>query len=261
MDGPRLTASLTFPQGFLSREDVVELADLWSEALTALTDHVVGGDAGGLTPSDVPLVSVSQKDIDTWEANFERVAQSRLSDIWSLAPLQSGLLFHALISADSVDVYTMRVLLKLSGIVDHDRLRAAAQALLDRYENLRTAFVQNADGTSVQIVLERVDVPWREVDLSDRTVDDREAAFDELRIRDKAEHFDLTAAPLMRFTLVKMSESEHRFLVSSHHLLLDGWSTPLLMRDLLALYAFRGDAAALPRVRTWIPSRMPRGRR
>ncbi|MGB7383177.1 MAG: amino acid adenylation domain-containing protein, partial [Rhodococcus sp. (in: high G+C Gram-positive bacteria)] len=251
VDGPRLTASLTFPQGFLSREDVAELADLWSEALTALTEHVVGGDAGGLTPSDVPLVSVSQNDIDTWEANFERVAQSRLSDIWSLAPLQSGLLFHALISADSVDVYTMRVLLKLSGIVDHDRLRAAAQALLDRYENLRTAFVQNADGTSVQIVLERVDVPWREVDLSDRTVDEREAAFDELRIRDKAEHFDLTAAPLMRFTLVKMSESEHRFLVSSHHLLLDGWSTPLLMRDLLALYALRGDAAALPRVRSY----------
>ncbi|SNT48390.1 non-ribosomal peptide synthase/polyketide synthase, partial [Rhodococcoides kyotonense] len=256
-DGPRLTASFTYPQALLSRDDAEEFAALWSDALNALAQHMAGPDAGGLTPSDVPLIPVSQHDIDVWESGFAGV-----SDIWSLAPLQSGLLFHALIAqtsgrseaggaSQSLDVYTMRVLLKLTGTVDAERLRGAAQALLDRYPNLRTAFVQSADGTSVQLVLDSVDVPWRELDLSDRPAELREAEFDALRARDKAEHFELTSAPLMRFTLVKMSEGDYRFLVSSHHLLLDGWSSPLLMRDLLALYALRGDAAALPRVRSY----------
>nr|WP_296777875.1 non-ribosomal peptide synthase/polyketide synthase [Rhodococcus sp. (in: high G+C Gram-positive bacteria)] len=251
--GPRLTASFTFPRGILPREDVIELADLWSSALEALTDYVGQPDAGGLTPSDVTLVSLSQNDIERFESTYGRV-----DDIWSLAPLQSGLLFHALIAQGgsaqdtaALDVYTMRVLLSLSGTVDRDRLRGAAQALLDRYENLRTAFVQNADGTSVQLVLENVVVPWRDVDLSGLSENERDSAFERLRAADKAEHFDLASAPLMRFTLVKFSETEHRFLVSSHHLLLDGWSTPLLMRDLLALYALRADASALPRVRSY----------
>ncbi|MGA9869745.1 MAG: amino acid adenylation domain-containing protein, partial [Rhodococcus sp. (in: high G+C Gram-positive bacteria)] len=244
--GPRLSASFTFPTGILSRADVAELAELWSDALSAMAEYVAQENAGGLTPSDVSLVHVSQRDIDAWESTYPGTR-----DIWSLAPLQSGLLFHAMIARTSVDVYTMRVLLKLTGTVDRDRLRGAAQALLDRYENLRTAFVQNADGTSVQLVVDHVDVPWRDVDLSHRSVDEREAEFDAIRAADKSEHFDLASAPLMRFTLVKMAEADYRFLVSSHHLLLDGWSTPLLMRDLLALYALRGDASSLPRVRSY----------
>ncbi|MET0198113.1 MAG: amino acid adenylation domain-containing protein, partial [Rhodococcus fascians] len=252
VDGPRLTASFTFATGMLTRTQVSELVELWDRALTALTEHVAGDNAGGLTPSDVPLVSVSQADIDRWEATYPAAA-----DIWSLAPLQSGLLFHALIAqstdarAGSVDVYTMRVVLRLSGNVERERLHGAAQALLDRYENLRTAFVQNVDGTSVQLVLDRVDVPWRDVDLTSLPESEREAAFDELRAADKIEPFDLTSAPLMRFTFVTVSATDVRFLVSSHHLLLDGWSTPLLMRDLLALYALAGDVSLLPRVRSY----------
>src|SRR5262249_58044821 len=56
------------------------------------------------------------------------------------------------------------------------------------------------------------------------------------------------APPLIRFTLVRMGETEHRLVLTNHHLLLDGWSTPVLVQELLALYRERGDAAALPRL-------------
>ncbi|MBF6541389.1 hypothetical protein IU418_29840, partial [Nocardia farcinica] len=91
---------------------------------------------GGHTPSDFALVRATQRDIEDWERRFPT-----LTDVWPLSALQSGLLFHARLAAGSVDVYTAQAVLTLTGHVDPARLRAAAQAVLDRYENLRTAFL------------------------------------------------------------------------------------------------------------------------
>ncbi|WP_198550177.1 hypothetical protein, partial [Streptomyces silvensis] len=66
-EGPRLGALFTAPEGVLSEAEAGELADLWVQALHGLARHAQQPDAGGLTPSDVPLVKVSQADIDTWQ--------------------------------------------------------------------------------------------------------------------------------------------------------------------------------------------------
>ncbi|MEV2225775.1 amino acid adenylation domain-containing protein [Nocardia vinacea] len=240
-DGPQLGASLAFPRGLLSRERVQEFADLWVAALHALAEHARHPDAGGLTPSDLPLVTVGQSDIEVWERNYPA-----LSDVWPLSPLQSGLLFHALLAESSIDVYTSQATVDLGGDVDAERLRAAAQAILDRYPNLRTAFVAGADGRAVQVVLDRVEVPWRAVDLTHLPESERLA---ELRRQVAAERetgFDMSAPPLMRFTLYRTDQ--WHLVITTHHILLDGWSMPLLMRDVLVLYATRGDRSALPRV-------------
>ncbi|EID77305.1 non-ribosomal peptide synthetase, partial [Rhodococcus opacus RKJ300 = JCM 13270] len=242
----QLGASFAFPSGAISRSDVQALADLWVEALTALSSHVRGAGAGGLTPSDVSLVSVGQRDIERWEARFPAVV-----DVWPLAPLQSGLLFHALLAEASLDVYTVQVRLDLGGRVDGDRLRSAAQAVLDRYPNLRTAFVTDSEGGSVQVVLDRVEVPWSEVDLRGVPESERDAALGRVLAEDVARSFDLAAPPLVRFTLVTVAEGRYTLVMANHHIVLDGWSMPLLMKDLLVLYATRGDASVLPRVRSY----------
>ncbi|MEU1127833.1 amino acid adenylation domain-containing protein, partial [Streptomyces sp. NPDC005899] len=86
--GPCLEAVFSFPSGVLDRGEVEELAGLWSRALLGLAGFVEGA-GGGLTPSDVPLVEVSQREIEGWEARYPG-----LRDVWPLTPLQSGLLFH-----------------------------------------------------------------------------------------------------------------------------------------------------------------------
>ncbi|EHI42880.1 non-ribosomal peptide synthetase, partial [Rhodococcus opacus PD630] len=78
-------------------------------ALAALATHAQTPDAGGLTPSDLPLVTARQSDIDHWEATYPAV-----TDVWPMTPLQSGLLFHALLAASSVDVYSMQVVFTLT---------------------------------------------------------------------------------------------------------------------------------------------------
>ncbi|WP_283478158.1 non-ribosomal peptide synthetase [Rhodococcus sp. H29-C3] len=243
-DGPRLGATFAFPNGLVDRADVSELADLWTEAMEALSDHSRTAEAGGLTPSDLTLIESTQDEIDSWESTYRSV-----EDVWPLTPLQSGLLFHAMMTESTVDVYTMQAVLDLSGVVDTDRLRASGQALLDRHSNLRAAFVSDSDGRPVQVVLGALKLPFHEIDLMDVPEDSRRAEAKRILVAAQAERFDMSEPPLIRFTLIKVAEDAWHLGITSHHILLDGWSMPLLMQDLLMLYAVRADTSVLPRVR------------
>ncbi|MGM7649073.1 amino acid adenylation domain-containing protein, partial [Nocardia sp. JW2] len=245
-EGPQLGANIAFPTGLLSAERAQEFADLFVAALTALATHAQRSDAGGFTPSDMPLVRVEQSDLDVWEREYPA-----LSEVWPLSPLQAGLMFHAMISSATVDVYTVQAVLDLTGTLDAERLRKAAQGVLDRYPNLRTAFVTDSAGQPVQVVLGELDVPWREVDLTELPEDVRMPRMQQLLAADRANQFDMATAPLIRFGLFKTAEDKAHLSITVHHILVDGWSMPLLMRDLLVLYAVHGDLTALPRVASY----------
>ncbi|MFE0102047.1 non-ribosomal peptide synthase/polyketide synthase [Streptomyces sp. NPDC059009] len=243
-EGGRLDAVIGFPTGVLDRAEVQELADLWCEALEGIARHVSAPDAGGFTPSDLPLVRATQQDIEVWERRYPA-----LSDVWPLTALQSGLLFHAMLNDDDFDAYQMQLAFRIEGQVDPDRMRAAGQALLDRYPNLRTAFTYDLRGDLVQIVSENVELPWRHIDVSGLADDARTEAFERLLAEDHAAHFDPAAPPLLRMTLVRMGEDDAQLVLTAHHVLFDGWSFPILMQDILRLYGAHGAATALPRVR------------
>ncbi|WP_280863756.1 non-ribosomal peptide synthetase [Streptomyces sp. SAI-144] len=255
---PRLSAVFSFPTGVLSAAEVQRLADLWVAALEGIAGHVSGPGAGGMTPSDLPLVTVSQQDIDRWEARYPRLA-----DVWSLTPLQSGLLFHAALADTSFDAYRIQLVFHLSGPVDADRMRAAGQALLDRHTSLRTAFVTADDGEPVQLVVDGVTLPWREINLADLPADGVGRAVDRFLAEDLGDHFALDTPPLLRMTLLRTGTERAELVLTSHHLLFDGWSLPVLMTELLRLYTTAGDPAALPRPRDfrqfldWLARRDP----
>ncbi|MEU6582444.1 amino acid adenylation domain-containing protein [Nocardia sp. NPDC046763] len=240
--GPALTASWDYPVDLITAAEVTELAELWRDAVTALAAHASRPGAGGLTPSDVGLVDLDQAAIDRLEARYPE-----LDDIWSLTPLQAGLLFHAQLADGARDDYIVQLRMELGGRVDADRLRRAVQTLIGRHPNLRTAFVHDGPGEPVQVVHRRVDVPFTRIDLAEYA--DTAAALDQLMDADR--HFDMTAAPLLRLTLISTSPQRHTLLLSMHHILIDGWSTPLLIRELLILYAGDSDPGALPPARPY----------
>ncbi|WP_406229858.1 amino acid adenylation domain-containing protein [Nocardia sp. NBC_01009] len=243
-DGPTLTAAWEYPTGLLTYAEVTDLAGLWRDAVTALAAHASGPGAGGLTPSDVDLVDLDQDAIDRLETK-----RSTLDDIWPLTPLQTGLLFHAQLADGTLDAYLVQLCVELGGHVDADRLRRAAQTLIGRHPNLRTAFVRAGAGEAVQVVHQHVDVPFTQIDLAER--DDIGAALEQLMDTDRRTCFDVTAAPLLRLTLISTAPQQYQLLVSMHHILIDGWSTPLLIRELLTLYATDSDATVLPPVRPY----------
>ncbi|MFI6802661.1 amino acid adenylation domain-containing protein [Streptosporangium canum] len=162
---------------------------------------------------------------------------SQLEDILPLSPLQQGLFFHALFDEAAPDVYTAQLVLELEGPLDVPALRNAVAALLRRHANLRASFRQRTNGEPVQLVHRQVEVPWREVATADAA---------EVAAEERARRFDLAAPPLMRFVLVRLAPGRHRLVFTNHHILLDGWSTPLLAAELFALYGGAEPPAAPP---------------
>ena len=223
----QLRATFAYPRSALHGDSVSGLADRWTTALHRLAEHADTADVGGLTPSDVPLVTVEQDPIDQWESTF-----GELTDIWPLAPLQHGLMFHSELTRGSVDVYTAQLVFDLGGDIDEDRLHRAASRLLARHDSLRTAFVRDTRGTAVQLVLADPELPWRTVDAG--RIDVPAIAHAERSAR-----FDLDAPPLLRFVLVT-TEDGASLVVTNHHILFDGWSMPIFVKELLVLYAADG---------------------
>ncbi|MEU0229183.1 amino acid adenylation domain-containing protein [Streptomyces sp. NPDC006284] len=175
--------------------------------------------------------------------------QAGLEDILPLTPLQEGLLFHGLYNPEAQDVYVSQHVLDIAGPVDGTALRSAVGALLARHTSLRVGFRHEGLTTPVQIVPRSVETPWHEADLTGLPDDAaRHARAEELLRADREKRFDLSAPPLVRFTLLRLADRRHRFSLTFHHLLLDGWSLSVALHELFALYADGGDARALPPV-------------
>ncbi|NMN94234.1 non-ribosomal peptide synthetase [Antrihabitans stalactiti] len=245
-DGARIAVTWAYASKIIDAEDVAELAELWGEALAALAEHAQTESAGGRSPSDFGLIDATQAQIELWEAKYPTMI-----DAWPLSPLQFGLLFHALYDTDTADGYTVQATLTLEGAVDAQRLRKAGQGLVVRHENLRVAFVETVDGPR-QIVLPEAELPWTEVDLT-TIADEDERALELERVvaADASTRFDLTQPPLLRFTFIRTGADTFKLLLTNHHVALDGWSTPLLVKELLTLYVTSGDMSVLPPARSY----------
>ncbi|MFA1559414.1 amino acid adenylation domain-containing protein, partial [Actinomadura chokoriensis] len=164
-----------------------------------------------------------------------------LEDILPLSPLQQGFFFHALFDAGDGDVYTAQIVLDLEGPLDAAALRTAAGTLLRRHANLRAAFWHEDLSRPVQVIPRAVEPPWEEVTASG-------AEADAVVARERARGFDMTAPPLLRFVLVRMGPERFRLIFTNHHILLDGWSTPILVTELFLLYMQGGHDTGMPRV-------------
>ncbi|WP_438016891.1 amino acid adenylation domain-containing protein [Sorangium sp. So ce315] len=148
--------------------------------------------------------------------------------------------------APGTAVYNMPIAVRLRGALDAVALERGMAELVARHEALRT--VLRADGPGVQIVLPPAPVALRREDLSALPEADREARAREIERREAEQPFDLAEGPLLRATLLTLGDREHVLLLTMHHVVADGWSLGVLVRELGALYAasLDGRPPALP---------------
>ncbi|GAB1644401.1 amino acid adenylation domain-containing protein [Krasilnikovia sp. MM14-A1259] len=157
-----------------------------------------------------------------------------LADILPLSPLQEGMLFHTQLARqqETTDVYTFQMVVSLAGPVDAARMRAAMLTLLRRHATLRAGFRYRASGAPVQIIPHVVELPWSEIDLTLPGA----ATLAEVLAAERAYRFDPAQPPLLRATLVRLGSDDFRLIVNAHHILLDGWSTGILVAELMTCY-------------------------
>ncbi|WP_437926826.1 amino acid adenylation domain-containing protein [Sorangium sp. So ce291] len=170
-----------------------------------------------------------------------------IESIHYLSPLQQGLLFHAVSDRDT-DPYFVQAAFLLEGRLDQDTFERAWQVLVERHPILRTGFVWEGVARPVQVVRPRAAIPVQRRDLRGLAPAERDEALAALLSADRRAGFDLLKPPLMRITLVQLADDAFCFINSHHHILLDGWSFAVLLRE--ALVAYRalagGTAPALP---------------
>ncbi|MFE2875049.1 amino acid adenylation domain-containing protein [Streptomyces roseus] len=248
--GPAFTAVVTHPADLLTEAEADALVAAWGEALRLLAGWTGAARPRRLTPRDLPLVRLTQPETDALAARY-----AGLCDVLPLSPLQEGLFFHSAFDTGAMDAYTGQIVLTLDGALEEDTLRASCDRLLRRHTALRSAFTdQGLDGPA-QIVVESVEVPWDAVDLGGLGAADREREWRRLLAADRARRFDLERPPLVRFTLVRFGAAEHRLVMTNHHIVWDGWSSAVLLRELLTGYAEQTSGAASGAVAEAVPYR------
>ncbi|MFJ8795269.1 amino acid adenylation domain-containing protein, partial [Streptomyces sp. NPDC102462] len=240
-EGPELTVTLAWPGALLDETAAHELGRIWQDTLVGLATHAGTPAAGGHTPSDFPLVGLTRRSVTELEARVPALA-----DVWPLSPLQQGLLFHAAYDDQGPDLYEGQRVLALDGPLDVARLRNSWRTLLHRHPILRASFHETDSGESVQVIAQEVELPWHEADLSGLDADEQRAGLDRLVADERSRRLDVTRAPLLRLTLVRLAARRHVQIVTSHHIVTDGWSLPVLIGEVSAIYAAGGDARTLP---------------
>ncbi|MGW4248756.1 amino acid adenylation domain-containing protein, partial [Nocardia sp. NPDC004722] len=174
----------------------------------------------------------------------DRSKPAEIEDVLALSPLQEGLFSLARLADGGVDLYTMQFVIDIGGPVDIPVLRRSVEALLARHPNLRAAFWDRDLPKPVQIVPTWVELPWTEIDA-------RPEEFDAIAAADREHAFDLGKGPALRVTLVTLPGERRRMILTTHHILMDGWAVAVFFRELIAIYEAGGEAAALPAPRPY----------
>ncbi|WP_189594919.1 condensation domain-containing protein [Nocardia cerradoensis] len=235
-----LLARFDYAAAAFTVDQVKDFAGQWVRALGGLAEHGTRPDAGGFTVSDFALVRMEQSEISELSQTYPNLA-----DVWPVPATQAEMLAAR---ADSpAGPALTRVTVDLDGSVDESRLRAAAQAVLERHDALRVAFTADRAGHPIQVVSSRVDVAWRGIDLTDLELDAAQAEATRIAALDSAENVEPDRAPLLRFTFLRLPSAAYRLLITGHRALIDGWSASLLVRDLLTRYAVGTRTRQLPK--------------
>ncbi|HSN99666.1 MAG TPA: condensation domain-containing protein, partial [Candidatus Nanopelagicales bacterium] len=226
----RLRLDLGFSAAMHAEQTISMLSAHFIDALRAIIAHCLSPEAGGYTPSDFSLARLDQSSIDRLVG-----AGRDVEDVYRLSPMQHGMLLHTLREPGS-GVYFNQLCCGVRGKLDAASFQSAWRAVAQRHAILRTSFHWEGLEEPVQIVHRSAAPPVREVDWRALAREEQEARLEAYLFDDRQRGFDLSEAPLFRLLVARRADDAWDLVFSHHHLLLDGWSLPLLLKDVFATY-------------------------
>jgi non-ribosomal peptide synthase protein (TIGR01720 family) len=211
------------------RETIQRLAGNFIEKLRALIQHCADRKH---TPSDFPLIKLTQPQID-------RIQQvhGQIEDIYPLNSMQHGMLFHSLFEPQK-GTYLTQLVCELEGDLDRSIFREAWRQVVENYAALRAGFEwEIVSDEPVQVIRQDVELQWQEEDWRPLSSWQQKSRLETYLKEDREREIDLRHAPLMHFALTQTAAAKYKFVWSSHHLVMDGWSLPIVLNNVLESYA------------------------
>jgi amino acid adenylation domain-containing protein/non-ribosomal peptide synthase protein (TIGR01720 family) len=170
-----------------------------------------------------------------------------IQDIYGLSPAQQGILFHSLYAPEE-SVYFIQLSYTLHGKLNVLAFERAWRQVLDWHPVLRTAFYWENLEQPLQVVYQQVELPWEQHDWREIALVEQQERWSAFLQADRHQGFDVSQAPLMRLTLIQLAEDTYQFVWSKHHLILDGWSTALVLKQVVEVYEALCQNRDLPSV-------------
>ncbi|PSL45672.1 non-ribosomal peptide synthase protein (TIGR01720 family)/amino acid adenylation domain-containing protein/thioester reductase-like protein [Chitinophaga niastensis] len=241
-----------FSQKHYEAATVAQLANTYLSHLESLIAHCVAQDPSlpVHTPSDYGLGGVmSNAELDTFlDATYQGVPRrNQLTGLYRLTGLQEGMLFHGLYD-ETGGAYIEQFSCELPDLQVEAFLQSWKR-LLAQHSIFRSAFYANVFSIPVQCVYREVTLPVTILDYRGMTIHAQQEAINEYLAADRRKGFDFETAPLMRICLIQLEENRYRMQWSYHHMLMDGWSLPVLLGELLHTYESLVTGKALPAVK------------
>ncbi|MFI5618577.1 amino acid adenylation domain-containing protein [Streptomyces sp. NPDC051567] len=238
----RLGVSWTFSDRVFDPATIDRVAGEFLAALREIVEHCLAEGSGGATPSDFPLAGLDQAGVDRIVGDGRAV-----EDIYPLTPMQAGMLFHTLADPES-PTYFEQMAFVFDGVPDPDLLARAWQAVTDHLEILRGSLVWDQVDRPLMVINRQAELPVRHLDWRGMGEADQQAALERFLAEDRAQGLNLSVAPLARLALIRTSDTSVRVVRTSHHVLLDGWSTFQMLSELSSAYGAlsAGGTPALP---------------
>lgn len=233
LDG-QLTMTWLYSENIHRVETIEQLAKDFINTLGALITHCQSVDAPCYTPSDFPLAKLDLASLD------QLLSENRnIEDIYPLSPTQQ--LFY------SIDTINPAVGFEQWHFMLHGNLNTAAfrqawEQVVNQHSILRSAFKSEGFSEPHQVVYKHVNLPWTEHDWRGLFETKQQFQLASFLQADRERSFDISQAPLTRIALIQVADAAYHLIWSTHHLEIDGWSWPLVFKDLSHLFeAFQLD--------------------
>lgn len=228
----RLLLSVAYNKTRFRQETIEVFLRDFRSALKGLIEHCAGMSRRSLTPSDLTFRELS---IETLE-KLERQFSYTIEDIYTLSPMQEGMLFHALYDENS-SAYFEQISFRLRGELDIRLAERGLNELFKRHDILRTVFLHEGLDRPVQVVMRQRQVNFVYHDIRRRTDHQLQEEFlDRFREQDRRHRFDLTRDVLMRISVIRWGNQGYEFIWSHHHILMDRWCVGVLIAEFLEIY-------------------------
>jgi hypothetical protein len=164
----------------------------------------------------------------------KKLDPKKIENILALTPVQEGMLFHYLQEPQS-RLYFEQLSLEIFGVIDHELFEEAWNVVIKTNDMLRAVFRWEKVDNPVQVVLKEHKFQPRYIDLPGTDACERKERLEEIKRKDDQEKFDLQEVPF-RVTLCQIGEDKYAMIISNHHILYDGWSTGVILKEFFKAY-------------------------
>lgn len=238
----QLEMTLSYPGRHYHADTVQSFMHHYGATLKSLIDHCCDYGKEELTPSDLTYKELSIARLD------ELQQQYAFTDVYTLSPMQEGMLFHSLLATGSGN-YVSQITCQINGQLDIQAIEESMNLLMNRHDTLRAVFLHEGYERAIQVVLKERKVDFSYEDIRDQSAEEQEL-IDLYQEREKTRGFDLSSEVLMRLLVLRTGAASYAFIWSHHHILMDGWCMGLIVNEFQAIYThmINGKELALPPV-------------